>query len=268
LFFVSELITFFVYRIIGYRKKVVFNNLSNAFPDATVKEIQHIARKYYRHMSVMIVENIYLRFANQKKMENHLVLENKELLMRLYEQHKNVVFMLGHYGNWEMAGILAKILPYKFAAVYKQLSSKIFDRIYFDIRSRMGVEPIEMKDIVRRMHQLNTQREPFALIMVADQAPASGGKKHWVRFLNQETAVYLGSEKLAAKFDMAVVYLELTRIKKGKYRVKPTLISDKPMQTKTFEITEQYFDLLQASILNGTRFWLWSHRRWKHQREN
>lgn len=268
MFLISELITFLVYRVIGYRRKVVFENLKKSFPQATSREIRHIARKYYRHMSVMMVENIFLRFEKLSKLEQHLVLENKELLMQLYQERKNVVFMLGHFGNWEMAGILARLLPYKFAAVYKQLSSEIFDKIYFDIRSRMGVEPIEMKDILRKLHQLHAQAEPLALIMVADQAPASGGKPYWIPFLNQETSVYLGSEKLAIKFDMTVVYLELMRLKKGVYRVQPTLITDKPAETKAFEITTRYFSLLEDSINDAPRYWLWSHRRWKHQRES
>lgn len=266
LFFAAELITFLVYRLIGYRKKVVHTNLKNAFPHLGSKALKKIARKYYRHLSVMIVENSYMRFESRNKLCNHLVVEDVELFQKLFSEKRNVVLMLGHFGNWEMGGILSQFIPYRFAAVYKKLSSPVFDKIYFDIRSRLGVFPVEMKEVLRKVHQLNSQESPFALFMVADQAPLLSETQHWMPFLNQDTGVYLGSEKLAIKFDMAVVYLELIRIKKGTYRLRPTLITDKPKETRPKEITERFFHLLQASIIDAPRYWLWSHRRWKHHR--
>ncbi|PKP08752.1 MAG: hypothetical protein CVU09_14450 [Bacteroidetes bacterium HGW-Bacteroidetes-4] len=266
LFFASELLTFLVYRLIGYRKKVVKQNLQNAFPNRDIKAIKKIARKYYRHLSVMIVENSYLRFVPRNQLVNHLVVEDVELFQKLYCEKRNVVLMLGHLGNWEMGGILSQFIPYRFAAVYKKLTSPVFDKIYFDIRSRLGVIPVEMKDVLRKVHLLNDEAAPFALFMVADQAPLLSETQHWIPFLNQDTGVYLGSEKLARKFDMAVVYLELIRIKKGSYRLRPTLITENPKETRPKEITERFFQLLEASILDAPRYWLWSHRRWKHKR--
>lgn len=268
LFFSSEILTFFVYRLFGYRKKVVYENLILSFPEASDKEIKHIARKYYRHMSVMIIENIYFRFVPIHKLHRHLIVENTELLQQLFQKKRNVIFMLGHFGNWEVAGTLSKYLPYKLTAVYKPLSSKIFDKIYFDIRSRMGVEPVDMKEVLRKVHQMNSQPEPFGLIMVADQAPGMDKTQHWINFLNQETGVYLGSEKIARKYDMAVVYISLLRERKGVYRLKPTLITDSARTTRLHEITDHYFQLLEDSIVDAPRYWLWSHRRWKHTRKN
>src|SRR3989339_193 len=265
LFLISELITFVVFHIIGYRKKVVYNNLTKSFPNYNPEKIKFIARKYYRHMSVMMVENIYLRFVSDTRFKPRLIIENKQIFDQLFEKKKNIVVMLAHFGNWEFAAGLSKLLPYKGAAVYKELSSPVFDKIYFDIRSRLGVLPIEMKEVFRKVYQLNLEQEPFMLFMVADQAPVQSENAHWINFLNQPANVFLGSEKLAKKFDLPVVYIELMRVKKGVYRVKPTLITDSPQQTKPFEITETYFSLLEQSIKNAPRYWLWSHRRWKHQ---
>jgi KDO2-lipid IV(A) lauroyltransferase len=214
----------------------------------------------------MIVENIYLRFVSKKNIKKRLILEKKEVFDELFSSKKNMIIMLGHFGNWEFAGGLSNLIPYKSAAVYKKLSSPVFDKIYFDIRSRTGVQPIEMKESFRKIHDLNKQEEPFALFMVADQAPMKNDTHHWMKFLNQDTGVFLGSEKLAKKFDMAVVYIELLRHKKGVYRVLPTLITKQAKKTNEFEITEKYFRLLEESIKRSPRYWTWSHRRWKNKR--
>jgi len=266
LFLISEIVTFFVYHIIGYRKNVVFGNLQKSFPEKDKKEIKHIARKYYRHLSVMIVENIFLRFVTKNNFNHRIILENPEVFDGLYKQGKNAIVMLGHLGNWEFAGGLTRILPFNGVAVYKQLSSPAFDKIYFDIRKRLGVQPVEMNNILRKVIELNKQPNPYLLFMVADQAPSDNKNNHWITFLNQETDVYLGSEKMAKKFDMPVVYLEIIRHKKGIYRFTPQIITTTPKKAAPFEITEKYFKLLQQSIINSPRYWLWSHKRWKHKR--
>lgn len=266
LFLISELITFIVYFIIKYRRKVVLANLKNSFPDYNAEEIQRVSRKYYRHLSVMIVENIYLRFIPRKRIAKRLLIENKDLLDKLRKQNKNIILMLGHFGNWEFAAGLPNLIGYKGAAVYKKLSSKVFDKIYYEIRSGLGVLPIEMKESVRAVYEMNQQNDPFALIMVSDQAPPGRESNHWIQFLNQQTAIFEGSEKLAVKFDMAVVYVEVLRKRKGVYRIIPTLISDKPKETDKYYISEKFFELLEASIKRSPRYWLWSHKRWKNKR--
>jgi KDO2-lipid IV(A) lauroyltransferase len=260
---ISEILTLFIFHIIGYRKKVVYNNLSNSFPEKSKKEIKHIARKYYRHLSVMIVENIYLRFISTEEMKNRLILENREIFDELYDSNRNIIVMLGHFGNWEFAGGVSNLIKYKGVAVYKKLSSGIFDKIYFDIRTKVGVEPIEMRSVLKEVIKLNSKQQPYMLFMVADQAP-NDRNSLWIKFLNQSTDVFIGAEKIAKKFNMPVVYLEVIRHKKGIYRLIPQIITTKPTETEEFEITKQYFRFLEKSIVKSPRYWLWSHRRWKH----
>lgn len=264
-FLFSEVITFITYRLIGYRKKVVFQNLRASFPEKTPEEINHIARKYFRHLSVMIVENLNLRFISEKKMSQVIKLENEQLFLDLYAQKRNLIVMVGHLGNWEYGSAITRLIPYSGSAVYKKLSSDAFDKLYFDIRKRLGVDPVEMHDTLRRVIQQNNQSDPYILFMVADQAPPKNDQQHYIQFLNQETGVYLGSEKLAKKFDMPVVFMEIKRIKKGSYCIVPQLITDDPKSTNEFEITEKYYALLEEAIVRNPRYWLWSHRRWKNR---
>jgi KDO2-lipid IV(A) lauroyltransferase len=258
--------TFFIYTIFGYRKKVVFKNLRNAFPEKHEQEIKQIAKTFYKHLSSMIVENMFLRFASSKKIQKSVIVENIELFEELSMQGKNVIAMVGHLANWEFGSGVVPVLPFKGAVVYKKLSSAVFDKIYFEIRQRLGVTPVEMNDVFRMVVEWNKKSEPYLISMVADQAPLYNEKNHWITFLNQETNVYVGSEKIARKFDIAVVYIELIRLKNGVHKITPFLITANPKETKEFEITERYFQLLEKSIKKNPPYWLWSHRRWKHKR--
>jgi KDO2-lipid IV(A) lauroyltransferase len=265
LFFLSEGITLFVFRVFGYRRKVVFENLEYSFPTLSEKEIKHIGRKYYRHLSVMMVENIYLRFISLKQLKKRLVVKNPELFNRYFHENRNVIVVLGHFGNWEFGSGIVHFIKHRGLAVYKKLTSPVFDKIYFDIRSRLGVEPVEMSSVFKTILNQKVIKQPYALFMVADQAPMRGDPQYLTTFLNQKTGFYLGTEKLAKRFDMPVIYIELHRAKKGYYNLTPTLITDQPKETAENEITQRYIDLLEKSIVNSPRYWLWSHKRWKHK---
>ncbi len=265
LFLLSEGITFLVFRLLGYRRKVVFDNLQKSFPNYNAIKIKQIGRKYYRHLSVMMVENIYLRFTSKKQFEKRLFVKNPELFNRFFNEGKNVIVVLGHFGNWEFGSGIVQKIQHRGLAVYKKLSSPVFDRIYFDIRSRLGMKPIEMKTVFKALVSERDNNTPYALFMVADQAPMHGETQCVTNFLNQKTGFYLGAEKLAKRFDMPVVYIELHRTKKGYYNLTPTLITDKPKETQEHEITQQFAGLLEESIKRSPRYWLWSHKRWKHK---
>ncbi len=264
LYLISELLTFLIYHVIGYRKKVVYLNLSNSFPDWSDEKVKQIAKKYYRHMSAMMVENVYLRFIRKKDGERRVILENKSLFDELYQKNKNLVVMTGHFGNWEFFNLLPLITDYEELALYKKVSDPVFDQIYIDMRTRFGAKTIEMNEAMRKVIERNKDPKPYFLLMIADQSPAD--THHWIKFLNQDTSVFLGSEKIARRFDMAVVYVEILRHKKGVYRFIPTLITENAKNTSEFEITDRYFQLLEESIKRSPRYWLWSHRRWKHKK--
>ncbi|MDA3891687.1 MAG: lysophospholipid acyltransferase family protein [Salinivirgaceae bacterium] len=266
-YFTAEVVTFFLYYVFGYRKKVVFENLRKSFPEKSNKEIHYISRKFFRHLSVVMVETMSLRYLSTKQLTKRLVIKNIEIFEELYKQKKNAIVMVGHLGNWEIGTALAYHLQSTVVGVYKQLSSTVFDKIFFDIRSRFGAHPIEMKEVVRKMLILNKQENPYLLFMVADQAPQKNDTNHWLTFMHQDTNVFLGSEKLAKKFDMPIIYMEVTRPKKGVYYMTPQVLTMKPKETQEFEITETFFKMLEQTIRNNPRYWLWSHRRWKHKRD-
>ncbi|MBR5643328.1 MAG: lysophospholipid acyltransferase family protein [Salinivirgaceae bacterium] len=256
-----------VAHVLGYRKKVIITNLTKSFPEKSQKEIKRIARRYYRHLSYMIIEAVNLRFSPRKRIAQCMGVQNPEALQQLIDKDRNVLIILGHYGNWEYG--CAKIAAYdiRTTAVYKRLSSPIFERFYLEMRSKTGVEPIEMRDTMRKMVEMRDSGHRFALLSVADQTPTRSQIHYWLPFLNQDTGVFVGPERLAKKFDMAVLYCEIKRLGYSKFDTKLTLITESPATEPEHAITDRFYQLLEASIREAPENWVWSHRRWKHQRE-
>ena len=82
-------------------------------------------------------------------------------------------------------------------------------------------------------------------------------------FLKQTTPIYMGTEKMARKFDMSVVYLNIHKLARGKYHIEFELITDRANTLKPFELTEIHTKMLESNIIKQPEIWLWTHRRWK-----
>ncbi|MBO7434156.1 MAG: lysophospholipid acyltransferase family protein [Salinivirgaceae bacterium] len=266
------LLGLFIYVIVAhvlrYRRKVIITNLTKSFPQKSRKEINRIARRYYRHLSYMIIEAVNLRFSPRKRIAQCMGVQNPEALQQLIDKNRNVLIILGHYGNWEYGCAKIANFDIRTTAVYKKLSSPIFERFYMEMRSKTGVEPIEMRDTMRKMVELRDSGRRFALLSVADQTPTRSQIHYWLPFLNQDTGVFVGPERLAKKFDMAVLYCEIKRLGFSRFDTKLTLITESPATEPEHAITDRFYQLLEASIREAPENWVWSHRRWKHQREN
>jgi KDO2-lipid IV(A) lauroyltransferase len=265
-YLVSDFLYVLGYYGVGYRKKVILNNLRNAFPDKTEQEIKAIGKKYYAFMIDLFLETFKLLVMSPKEIERRYTFKNAEILNTFYEQKQPIMFVLGHYGNWEWCGQSFHLKKwFQQDVLYHQLSSGFFEWITYKLRSRFGVGLIPMqvsiKEMIRRKDLLT------ATAFLADQTPSNKDASHWMTFLNQDTPVFLGTEKIAKKLNRPVVFVHSERIRRGYYQTWFTVISDQPKDTPDNWITEQHTKLLEQDIIRNPEIWLWSHRRWKHKRD-
>jgi KDO2-lipid IV(A) lauroyltransferase len=194
-------------------------------------------------------------------------LTNPEVLDKLYNDGKDIVAVLGHYGNWEWLVCLPLYTKYQTVSIYKPLQNRHFDKYMLDIRRRNGMIVTPMSHIVRDIITLrkNNKRSLFAFI--TDQTPPRGDIKFWTEFLNQETPVYTGAEKIALKYNMAVVFFNIQKVKRGYYNLSVDLLFESTSDLPEHRITEAHVKRLEEVIKKDPEFWTWSHRRWKHKRE-
>lgn len=262
----SDVAFVIVYYLVKYRRKVVWTNLKNSFPSKTDKELKEIEVKFYRHFCDLFFETIILLHASRKKALETCTFHNLDLFENLYQQGKSVVMTTGHYCNWELYALMGSITKNIPVGIYKPLTNQRFEKLMNNARKRFGGDPVPMKDTLRAVIDYKKKGIPILLGLVSDQTPAKNDIRYWTTFLNQDTAVFLGVEKIAQKFDMPIIFCEMIKVRRGKYEVYFEVLTDKPNEFAPYELTKLHVKALEDLIMKKPEFWLWSHRRWKRKR--
>ncbi len=266
LYRVSDVMYFFIYFIAGYRKKVVIQNLKNSFPEKSDEEIQKICKKFYVFFCDLVVETLKTLTIGKKSAVKRCQLKDSDLLQELYTKKRKTIWVLGHYGNWELAGAAMNYqMKSQLYVIYKPLSNKYFDGLLYKMRTNSGTKLLTMKDTFKKMLSMRNSDEISATAFIADQA-SSPENSYWTKFLNQDTAVFWGTEVIACKLNYPVVYMKVSRIKRGYYEVSAEMLCENPKDTQKGEISEMHTKRLELDIKNQPETWLWSHKRWKHKK--
>jgi KDO2-lipid IV(A) lauroyltransferase len=263
----SDPLFLILYHIAGYRKATVYGNLSRAFPEKSDKEIKQIARAYYHHFCDYIIESIAWIRISEKEAKKRFTYKNPEVINKLYGQGKSILLAFGHSGNWEWLGNLPLYFPYQVLAIYKPLKSKYVNRFFIRMREQFGVKTIPMATSLRTIIEYEDKKIPTLTLVLTDQRPLINQIEYWTTFMNQETPVLLGTEKISKKLDFAVVFMHIRKTGRGFYEGEFVKITDRPRETALFEITELHVRELEKQIRKQPWNWLWSHKRWKFKRE-
>lgn len=250
-------------KILHYRRKIILKNLRNAFPEKSEKEIRSIKSDFYRYFSRLMIENIKMFHLSLSQLESYIRLKNPELIRDYFTRGISVAAIAAHYGNWEWLLGLKRDIPHHSIGVFKSLNNKYFNGFFTRHRSMYRTEIINMRQIPRVLLDYKAKGTSTLTVYIADQSPVWEEIQYWTTFLNQQTPVYLGPEKLARKFQMAVVYIRIRVMESNKYEVEFVPICENAAEMQEYEITEKHLELLENDIRNDPQYWLWSHRRWK-----
>ena len=270
LYFLSDLLFQVVYHLARYRRKMVRKNLCNAFPEKSEREIIILEKAYYRHLCDYFVETVKTLNLSEEEMKERMHFENPELLNRLMKDGSSCLVCLGHYGNWEwVPSIRLHLMPgVEAGLVYKQLHSLPFDQLFREIRGRFGSLPIEKRSVLRTLVRKKNEGQTIVVGFLSDQRPPRVSDKYWTTFLNQDTPLQTGMDKIARSLSMSVVYLDIEKRKRGFYTGRfVTLSEDASLEVKD-SITEAYVRLLEKTVLRAPAFYLWSHNLWKFRKHD
>jgi Kdo2-lipid IVA lauroyltransferase/acyltransferase len=266
LYIFSDFLYIILYYFPSYRRKVVGTNLRNAFPEKTTEELKSIEKKFYRHLADLFIETFKLTHMSKAQLMRRCTISNPEILWKLLEEKRDTIAVLGHYCNWEWLIIVPEYTKYKFSSIYKPLQNKYFDRFINKVRSKYGAILVPMSFILREI--INDRKNNINTLsaFISDQTPVKTEIRYWTTFLNQETPVYMGTEKIASRYDMAVVFFNLQKVKRGYYNLTIELLFDHTAGLPEHAITETHVRRLDEIIREKPEYWIWSHRRWKHKR--
>lgn len=264
----SDLMFPVVYYIVRYRRKVVRRNLRNSFPEKSKWELLKIERRFYRFFCDYFVETMKALTISKQNLMRRMTFEGIDRIEKTLE-HKQFVFIyLGHFCNWEYIASLQWWVKKGIhcSQLYAKLHNDVMNRLFFAIRSRYGGENINKKESLRRILGMQSEGTKNIIGFISDQSPKRENIHLWMNFLNQDTPVFTGTERIAKKVDAAVYYGEVSRRKRGYYHCRFILMTEEPRSYGEHELTRHYMQMLEADIRHDPARWLWTHKRWKRHR--
>ena len=300
LYALSDGLYLLVYHIIRYRRKVVRKNLSTSFPEMSGAEIKNIERQFYHWLCDYAVETIKLLHVSDDELLRHLEFRGCDEVEKYLDKGQSVAWMLGHYCNWEylsatalgmkrwgiqkdevrgtrcevrkdeVRGARCEVREESRAVmglIYKPLRNKAMDRLFLKLRQSHYGTCVARNDILRKLVQLRQESRLSMFGYIADQGPKWENIHLWLDFLGHDTPVFTGSERIIRKMRQPVFYIDMQRPQRGRYVCTAHLITEHPEQLQEHELTHRYFQLLEQTVRRAPQYYLWSHKRWKRQRE-
>ena len=266
LYLVSDCFFLILYYVPSYRRDVVARNLKNSFPEKSEAELKSVGKKFYRHLADIFVETLYVTHMSLDEQRKRFTYSNLEIMDKLREEKRDVIAVMGHYNNWEWPTLLPSFLNFKTVIIYRPLRNKYFDAHIRRQRSKDGIVLTPTSMVIRELINNRKNNTNTVSVFLTDQTPAITEIRYWTTFLNQDTPVYTGTEKIAARYDMAIVFFNIQKIRRGYYNMEVELLLDHTAGLSENEITEAHVRRLEEIIREKPEYWLWSHRRWKHKR--
>jgi KDO2-lipid IV(A) lauroyltransferase len=268
LYISSDILFLFLYYFPSYRKKIVAENLRNSFPEKSTKEIALIARKFYRHLADLFIETLKLTHLSNNQLKKRMTVSNPELIEGLYDAGRDVAVVHSHYNNWEWLGVCYPLYTrYRTVSIYKPVQNSLFDRFVNNLRKRNNAGLAPMNMIVRKIIENQSKNIRTLYGFMADQTPAKALIEYYTEFLNQETPVFLGIEKIAAKYDMSVVFFNVQKVRRGYYNVTVELLFESTRDLPKYKVTEAHVKRLEEIIRQRPENWIWTHKRWKYKKQ-
>jgi KDO2-lipid IV(A) lauroyltransferase len=261
LYGLSNILFLFLYYILQYRKNLVWKNLQRSFPDKTENEISIIRKQFFRYLADTILETIKTFTISHAKLASRFALPNLELVEEQLKKGRNVMIVLGHYGNWEWgAGALGRFTHYPVTAPFTPLRHPDFNRLMVRTRERYGINLLPKKLLIPYLSERKDKQHYLALI--ADQSP-NPKKFHLIQFMNQETAVVKGMENIAREYHFTVFFASIRYIRRGYYDATFELLTEDAANMHEGSLTANFMHVLQRDIQRDPIHYLWSHDRWK-----
>lgn len=265
LYIFSDVIFFLNYYLVGYRKKVITQNLRNSFPGKSEDEIRKIRKKFYRNFSDYLVETIKSFSISETESRVRMQHINQDLFHEAKKEGKNIILLAGHVFNWEWINALARIIPQAHChPVYRKVNSDFWENQMKKVRNKFGNEALEANEVIRNIFRSENNGDS-AYMFVADQTPHFSHVTYGLEFMHQRTPAFIGYDKLATRMDLAFIYCEMKKVKRGFYQVNYYRIYPDHEKFTEHEVVRKFHKMLENTLNKYPDNYLWSHRKWKYQ---
>jgi len=255
---------FIVFHVMRWRRDRAAADIANAFPEKSAQQRADILRRCYRNLADTIVEAFWGFGASAEQLKARVKFADADLIRRAIDRRQTIVLLAAHHGNWEWLLLAAGAnFPIPIDVVYQPQRLASLDEFLRDVRCRFGGKLIPRKQFVYEL--LSHAGEPRAYALIADQTPRKEDPKHWTRFLRQDTAFFVGADKIAKFLESPVYFVSMKRERRGHYVVRLDVLAEPPYEDMdNAVIVERYARCLERAILDSPADWLWLQKKWKY----
>jgi len=257
----ARFLAFLAWRVIPYRRHVVEGNLTKSFPEWDAATREQVIRDYYRGFADVLVEVVHSLRLSPEELARRVTLKNAEAVREETARGKPVLVLAAHQCNWEWLLLGLSQLGVPVDAAYKPLMDSWAEGEMRKLRSVFGARMIPAQDLLGDI--IRQRGTPRTIAILADQEPKTGERKQWVKFLNRDSAFYVGPEEIARTTRCAAFFANLKRTARGHYEVEFTRIAAVGEQLPSGEFTARYARMVEDQIRAAPADWPWSHKRWK-----
>jgi len=266
LYFVSDLFYILIYHIIGYRKKVVAGNLKLVFPEKSEKELKQISKKFYHHLVDIFIEMIKSFSITEKEINEHYKYINIELINELYKNGRSAILTGAHYANWEWILNISAFMPYKGVAAYTKINNPYFEKAMLKSRSKFGVHLRKTSDTIAEIKSNHKNNIQALYGLLSDQSPQLRKTFYWKEFFGVKVPIHTGTEMLAKKYNMDVIFMNTKKVKRGYYETTFSIINEKEAKKYAdYELTDIFLKKVEEQVYAQPEFYFWTHKRFKHK---
>jgi KDO2-lipid IV(A) lauroyltransferase len=268
LYLFSDFVYLIIYRLIGYRKKTVRANLKLAFPNLSEEERLEIEKKSYKHLCDMFLEMIKTISISRKEIESRFRFTNLDVYHELEKKQKSIALMCAHYASYEWVVSMNHYVNFKGYGIYKKIANPHFDKLVKDIRSKFEAYLITTKETKATIEE-NAKNNVLGIYgFASDQTPRWSNKLYWHHFMGIETPIHIGAESLAKQYDMNVIYLRVKKTSRGYYEATFDILTDDVQSIPNYKLSEDFMARVEQQIYEQPEYYLWTHKRWKHKKQD
>jgi len=266
LYLFSDFVYFLIYRVIGYRKKTVRENIALALPHLSEQERLIIEKKSYHHLCDMFLEMIKTMSISEKEINKRFSYTNLDVYLDLEKKGKSIALMCAHYASYEWVLSMNNHITFKGYGIYKKIANPYFDKLVKNIRAKFKAYLITTKETKTTIEQ-NAKNGVLGIFgFASDQTPRRSDTMHWDSFMGIETPIHTGAEMLAKRYDMNVIFLKVKKVKRGYYEASFEVLSDDIKSIPDYKLSENFMRKVEQQIYEAPEFYLWTHKRWKHKK--
>jgi len=241
-------------------RNLIHTNIKKAIPEIDLNNLNRITKSMWNNYGRIFAEYIFIKDFRAGKFESQIKIEGKEVLDEIIKLNKPVVFISGHFSNFELMAMQIEKAGVKLSAIYRPLNNIFLNKVMVRIREKYICKNQIKKGIGGMKKLIALKKDNFSTALMIDQRLTEGIKSN---FFNQKASTTTIPAQLVKKFNIPVVPVYIERINSINFKItvnKPLNFSN---ESSIKEITDRLNIILEKMILQKPEQWIWSHNRWK-----